>query len=476
MSAPRAVQYLAAGHTQTYLASPEGVQPGEAQDGATMVAVVDSADELYTTVSPPAVGRGYMKSLMQRRLEREFPECSLRTTLPIPRRRGDGQSEVVMIAVAADAALNAHLAELGDRFALRAVVTPSLLVCAWMKRAGISPRRVLVVLPTPAGLRLVFVENGVPSLSRLMPPVDVGGSTATEIARTIQYLQNTQRVDRNEPLELWFWGLGADQIPACLPAGVPYVLGTTLAPAHMTDPVHDGFDALLALAAHHFNGAQLVRDQLRLGWLARETVRLSRYAAAALLVLCAAASGVMYWQMQGVQHDTGQFTVRIDAINSDHTALEQQLADRKLKLEDIRVLPDTEHAIRASEVQLQEMLDVAGMAFGTNESLHLQSLEFASAPTVASSSVAERSCDGESLPRAPSAQMVFSLTEGLEVRSRTAALQVVRGNLDKLGSWKPTRRSASVGAEESLSIAAGVEPPVVTTEWTACLSRGEAAS
>lgn len=476
MSATNVIQYFAAGEEHTYVAHPGGVAPGTASIGATMVAIVDSADEIYTTASLPAVGRSYMQSLMRRRLAREFPDCSLRTALRMPHKRSDGQNDVVMIAIAADAALEARLSGLGNHHALRAVTTPSLLVCAWMKRARLRPRRVLVVLPTPAGLRLVFVENGVPSLSRLMPPLDTGGTTATEIARTIQYLQNTQRVDRNEPLELWFWGLEAEQVGPCLPAGVPHIAGTTPVPARMPDPVRNGFRALLEFAARDFKGVQLVGDQQRLGWFAKQTVRWGRHAAAAVLLLCAGVSAAMHVKARDVQREAADFTAQIEAITTDHAVLEQQLADRSLKLEDIRVLPDTEQALRASQVQIGEALDLAGKAFGADASVQLMSLEFMSAPAMTLPEAPDRSCDGEPLPQIPSLRMTFALAEDLPVRQRATALQRLRDSLVTLATWKPTDRSASVGAGEALTIAAGVEPPIVTREWTVCLSRGEAGS
>jgi hypothetical protein len=475
MGLRHAIHYLAADLEDVWIPSPDGLVAGVARDGATLVAVVDSGDETYVTASVPRVRGGYAARLLQRRLEREFPEASLRAAMTLRQRRRDGLTDIVLVAVAADAAIDANVSDLGAHCKLCAVTTPSLLVAAWLRRARLRPRRLLVVLPTPAGLRLVFIEDGQPSLSRLMPALDTTGATATEISRTIQYLQNTQRIEHDTALEIWFWGFQPAQVEACLPRDVPHVLGTAPRVPGLPDPGKDGIQALFASASASAPRTQLGSDRLRLRWFAHEARRWSLRAAAAVVLAAIAGSSAQLWRTQQVERETATMQAESSLVGTEQAALESQLASRNLSLEDVRVLPDLEQALRNTAVSFGEMATLVGNAVAAPDGIRLASLRFRSLPVSEELDPLARTCDGETLPPSPFAQVTFGMKDGLGVRARSGALDAVRQNLTQVAPWQATAVSAKVGSDEALTIAGGVEHGAGSAVWTLCLLRGDSA-
>jgi hypothetical protein len=475
MGLRHAIHYLAAGLEDVWIPSPAGLVAGVARDGATLVAVVDSPDETYVSASVPRVRGGYAGRLLQRRLEREFPEASLRAAMTLRQRRRDGVADIVLVAVAADGEIDASVADLGAHCKLCAVTTPSLLVAAWLRRARLKPKRLLVVLPTPAGLRLVFIEDGQPSLSRLMPATDTTGGTATEISRTIQYLQNTQRIDHDAAVELWFWGLPADHIEACLPRDVPHVVGAAPHLPGLPDPGRDGLKALFASASARAPHVQLGADRLRLRWFAHEARRWSLRAAAAVVLVAMAGSAALAWRTQRVERDTTIMQAEGGQISAGQQDLEARLASRSLTLEDVRVLPDLEQQLRESAVSFDEIAAVVGNAVASEPGVRLASLSFRSLPVSEVFEPLARTCDGQTLPPGAFAQVRFAVDAGLGVRARSATLEAVRGNLRHVAPWRATAVSSQVGASEALTIDGGAERSVGVAEWSLCLMRDDAA-
>lgn len=475
MGLRHAIHYLASDLEDVWIPSPRGLVAGVARDGATLVAVVDSGDETYVTASVPRIRGGYAARLRQRRLEREFPEASLRAAMTLRQRRRDGLTDIVLVAVAADAAIDANVADLGAHCKLCAVTTPSLLVAAWLRRARLKPRRLLVMLPTPAGLRLVFIEDGQPSLTRLMPAVDATGGTAAEISRTIQYLQNTQRIEHDTAPEIWFWGFQPGQAEACLPRDVPHVLGVAPQVPGLPDPGKDGLQALFASASAAAPRTQLGSDRLRLRWFAHEARRWSLRVGAAIMLAALAGSSAQLWRTQQVERATAAMQAENSLISSGQDQLQARLASRNLSLEDVRVLPELEQALRASAVQFDEIATLVGSSVAATPGTRLVSLRFRSMPVSEELDPLSRTCDGQTLPPGPFAQVTFGVEDELGVRARTGALEAVRHNLRQVAPWRATAMSAKVGSDEALTITGGVEQGAGSAAWTLCLLRADAA-
>jgi hypothetical protein len=466
-----AVHYLAAGVEQSWIVTPGGLVAGEAPDGASVVAVVDYADETQLPVTVPFVRGGDGRRLRRRRLEREFPGVELRTVVPVQERARDGESDIVLLAVGAGDALNDKLLTLGQRQALQVVTTPALLAAAWVRAAKLSARRLLIVMPTPAGLRLVFLDRGQPLLTRLTSPID-HGDAPLELARTIQYLQNTQRIDRGEPVELWLWGIDDEEVDRCLPTGVPYRIGTPPRIAGMPDPDGRGFEALLEFAARGAAGPQLGTDAMRQRWHARQLRRVASLAAATVFAAALLSAGVVLWRTHGVAADAAASRERNTTIAANQAALEHVLAERGIDLEDVRLLPDAEHALRDTEVDLEEVFGLVGRAFGRRQDIRVQSLEFFSAPAATPTERIDRNCGTEPLPPIATVEVNFTLDDDLDVRRRAESLAFLRRELTQLRPWRSTQTTGVVGEHQPLTVKARGDGAGSASEWTACLLRG----
>ena len=473
MTIKSAVHYLSAGASRSWSFTDWGLQDAEPAEGAQLVVVVDFSDEMHSPATVPLVRGSDGALLRRRRLEREFPGVTLSAMLPITRRRREGVEEVVMIAAGADNDVQETLEALSTRHAISGIYTPALLVAAWLRRARLMQGQVLVVLPTPAGMRLVFVDAGRPLLSRLTPPLS-SGTTGVEIARTIQYLQNTQRIAAGDALELWFWGVSDAEAESCLPTGVPFRVGAAPAVKGLPDPESDGFTALLDLAASGAPGVQLGADKLRLGWFARQVShwsRLAALAAAAGAALLAGGLELQAWQAARLSRDL--HTERA-AFEGEKAALVADLAARGLTVEDVHLLPDVESRLLSTEVGLGEVSRVVGSAFGADADVLVQSLEFHSAHALLAYDGAGHSCGTEQGEPGAILQVDFRLAEDIDVRRRTEALAAVRTQLLEVDGWRSSRAAVQIGQREPLVVKAGTESADTGGEWAACLWRGVA--
>lgn len=466
-----AVFYLAAGIQQGWQATRAGLVAGEPRAGQPVFAIVDYADETQLPASIPLLRGPDNARLRARRLEREFPGIALRSMLPVQQRPRDGESDVVMIAVGAGPELDDRLAALGARHALRGVHTPAMLAAAWVRATKTAPQRVLVVMPTPAGLRQVFIDRGQPLLTRLTAPIKTGG-TPVELARTIQYLQNTQRIERGAPLELWFWGVDMKDMIRCLPSNVPYQLGTAPVVDGLPDPASGGFQALLELASHGRLGLQLAPDAMRRGWHARMAWRVAGRVAAGIVTAGLLSAGMVLWHAQGVAAQAAASRARSQAITASQTQLELELARQGIDIEDVRLLPDAESTLHDTETGIEEMFDVVGRAFGQRRDIRLQSVEFFSAPPVPPVEHVDRTCGNEPLPAIATAQVDFTLDDDIDVRRRAESLAFLRRTLTQLQPWRSTQESAAVGERDPLTVQARGAGKAGTSEWTTCLLRG----
>jgi hypothetical protein len=465
-----AVHYLADNTSQTWIETSAGFAPGKAASGTDLVVVIDYAQETHVPVTLPLVRGPDAARLRRRRLEREFPNVRLCAVLPVRNRPGDGLSDAVMVAAGTDDAGGQQLAQLGETHALRCITTPALLVAEWLRHAKLTRRRLLVVMPTPAGLRVTFIDHGQPLLSRLTSVISQGGS-ATEISRTVQYLQNTQRIERSEQLEIWFWGMTHDEVELCRPSGVAYSVGATPKVRGLPNPQRDGLTALLQLAARRSPRAQLAPDGLRLNWFARELRRYAYGTAVCIAVAGVVAMGLLQWRTHGLVIESAAVETQITAMAADRSQLEQTMSQHGVKFEDLRLLPDIEQALLSTAVNVDEAFKVAGRAFGTRPEILLQSLEFFSAPPAPPPAGTERSCGNESIPQSASADVRFSLAGDLDVRRRAEELTYVRTAMTSLDHWHSTPASSRVGAGEAVTVKAGMDASADSSEWAACLQR-----
>jgi hypothetical protein len=436
--------------------------------GQPLIALIDCAEETLVPASLPLVDGIDGGRLRRRRLEREFPGARLRTVITARRRSRSSQHEVVFASVAAEDSMQARLDALGAAHPLRAVCTPALLAADWVRSIGAATGQQLIVLPTPAGLRLIFLDQGLPLLTRLTAPI-AHGDTAIEIARTIQYLQNAQRIDRKQPVELWFWGVASGEQERALPADVPYRLAGPRDLRRAPDPVQHGLPALIEHATLAYRGAQLGTESMRVLWRARQATRLALRSAAVVLGAGILSAGTFAWRAQQVQRELAAIRAQAADIGSRQSELESALQVLGVDVETVRLLPEAEHALRAGEVLPEDLYAQVGHVHGQESELRVQALEFYSAPIAGAQPAVDRNCAGEPLPTVAFARVAFTLQEGLDVRRSSEALERLRADFGQLASWRVTDATRSVGTHDTLKIGTAGDAPA--DGLTTCLMR-----
>jgi hypothetical protein len=490
-----AVHYLSP--TETRVVDFEGgrQRSGDAPAGTAAVAVVDFPDESYVLATVPIMRGRDARLLRQRRLEREFPGASLSTLVPLRRRTSEGVADVVMIAVPGGPALHESLGAIATSQALRAVTTPAMLAGEWLRRARLRNRRVLVVLPTPAGVRLMFLDDARPTLSRLTGPL-APATTSAEIARTVQYLQNTQRVERGEAVELWFWGVDDSTAAACLPTGVAITPAAAPRVPSLPDPERDGLDALLALAAGNPGRLQLAPDAFRLGWLAREYARWSRMAAAAVLALAVSAGGMLEWRIAHGAATAASLVAQRTDLEAEEATLAADLERRGITLAEIATVPEAATALARGSLDPASALVVVGTGFAAQTDVRVNGIEMRAAPLgegpiaeLAAESVSTsidappddaaggdgaESCTGAAAP-GMALRVEFGLAEGLDVRRRDAALGWVRDAAADLRPWRASAAARALGRRDTVVVSADRDEAHAAMQWAICL-RHEAGS
>ena len=240
-----------------------------------LTVVTDFVEEALVRAALPKMGGRDMGSLVQRRLQQEFRETPYRAAIRLGAGKADKTFEYLFIGLPVAQRIDRELkprAEAGC--AVDDVLSISLLVSRWISKARAHTDRRLVVLPTPAGIRHVFVERGQAVLSRLTnsgsQQKDPLASALDELERTVQYLYNARVIERGVSLPTWIWG-GDETSKAMLTQRVqgiefedsPVVSG-------LQDPGSLGVQALFALAVRDPGGVQLAPAAIRLHHFARQ--------------------------------------------------------------------------------------------------------------------------------------------------------------------------------------------------------------
>jgi hypothetical protein len=469
------VCYLGAGHSLHYTVEGAVVRAGPSRPGAELVVVVDVADETQAAKSLPLVrGSGDAGTLRQRRLDREYPGVALKTLFPVRRRPAEGLVDVVLIAADTTGSLSAELSALADVSPVRGVYTPALLAAHWMKLARLSTRQVLVLMPTPAGLRLMFLDGCAPVLSRLVPqatPDKVG----VEIGRTIQYLNNTHRVARDTRLELWFWGMDDATAAASLPQGDNFELGATPQVSRLPNPEQQGFEALLRIAATNSPGYQLAPHALRARWYAQVTRRWGIGLAASVLLAATGTAAYVLSQTHQFRSEAAAVLAADGAFQEQRTTLEASLVGQGLTIDELLTLPAAAAALRESQVTPAEALAMTARIFASRNELSLQSLQFQSGRVGQEPAAAGGACAAEAESGAPSLEASFRMKDGIGVRGGSDALAHVRTSITRAGRWQSGASSAALGQLQPLSVSGSREHQESAADWSICMTRKEPA-
>ncbi len=241
--------------------------------------ITDLAEESFAEVEVPRLFGRDRTAFIERQLANRFPDTPYRSVLPshggslyerlAPRRQ-------TFIGVAATGRLHAELDAIEAPIA--GVWPISFLLASFCRNRHLPPE-LLVVLPRPDALRIVFIKNRTPLLTRLAPTPDEPAAQLEEISRTQRYLENTRLMQRGDhacPVLL----LGNPDSFAGLPASALHLISPP--PPWDAEAPTDWRFPLFQLALRSPPGqvaplarrSDFVADQLRKGALAASAVGL----------------------------------------------------------------------------------------------------------------------------------------------------------------------------------------------------------
>lgn len=318
--------------------------------------LTDWADEHLAELEVPRLFGADRRAFLARQLVNRFPDTVFRLVLPAPAQGGLMQRlappHQVLLGVQAAPRLDEALDALSAPLA--GVWTTSLLLAQMGSHASL-PAELLVVWPSASALRIVFMKNRTPVLTRLIAGIKSSDEQAEEIVRTLRYLENTRALPRGlqrcgvlllGPVDAQVQTLLANQALDIVPLPAPWL---------NTQPdewLFALFDKLLTSPA-----GQLAPLSRRYSFVAAR-VRPLAYGAAALCLGVALWAGAVNWntsttqraQMAQTQHSTqalqrqqSQLEQRVAAFGAPAPLVRQAVA---LEQQQLRSAPSLEAHIR----------------------------------------------------------------------------------------------------------------------------------
>lgn len=159
--------------------------------------LTDLAEESFVEITVPRLFGNDRRNFVQRQLVNRFPDTRFRVSMAA--QRGGG----LMDRLAPPAEILAAI-EPADRVndALKGVSAP--LVGVWgtsmlLAHAGCQksmPPSLLIVLCQPSGMRILFIKDRTPVLTRMVAVVEGATDQSMEILRTMRHLENTRVIER----------------------------------------------------------------------------------------------------------------------------------------------------------------------------------------------------------------------------------------------------------------------------------------
>jgi len=193
------VLYITIAGAQYWRKSGRTWQPCDGLQAGALWVVTNLAEEGTAEIHVPRLFGNDRKNFIQRQLSSRFPDTpychvlaqpahgSLMERLAPPRQTLFGLDAAQRVNAALDAVGSAPVAG----------VWASTLLLLNLSRHKSLPQELFVVMPSPDGLRIVFVKDHLPVLSRLVPGVTDAADQAAEITRTVRYLENNHLLERS---------------------------------------------------------------------------------------------------------------------------------------------------------------------------------------------------------------------------------------------------------------------------------------
>jgi hypothetical protein len=159
--------------------------------------VTDLAEETFAEITVPRIFGADRANYVQRQLQSRFPETSFRIALPVV----SAGSFMERLAPPRQAIAGVEPGERiqsalqGLQVSVAGVWSTSLLLAQLGKKAPM-PADLFIVLCQPQSMRILFLKQRSPVLTRLITATESAPEQAAEIVRTLRHLENTHVIER----------------------------------------------------------------------------------------------------------------------------------------------------------------------------------------------------------------------------------------------------------------------------------------
>jgi hypothetical protein len=159
--------------------------------------LTDLSEESFVEITVPRVFGNDRRNYVERQLANRFPESRFRVSVPAQRGGGlmDRLAPPVEILTAIEPADRVKDALAGLESPLVGVWSTSTLL-AQVGCQKYMPANLLVVLSQPSGMRILFIKDRTPVLTRLVARAETAAEQSLEILRTMRHLENTRAIER----------------------------------------------------------------------------------------------------------------------------------------------------------------------------------------------------------------------------------------------------------------------------------------
>ena len=191
--------YLSPAESQLWARDEQGWQRVSGEPGMGPVWVVtDLAEESFAEIKTPRLFGRDRSAFIDRQLATRYPDTPYRAFMT-PSQDGDLIGKIaptrhILFGVDAAERLNAELDATSNPVA---GVWPVSMLLALLGAAHELPADLFIVVPGADTLRIVFLKNRTPVLTRLTLTPNRASAQVDEIVRTLRHLENTQVVKRD---------------------------------------------------------------------------------------------------------------------------------------------------------------------------------------------------------------------------------------------------------------------------------------
>jgi hypothetical protein len=247
--------------------------------------VTDLAEETFVEITVPKVFGADRANFVQRQLLSRFPDSAFRIALPPLSAGGliNRLAPPLQTLAAVDPGERIQSALQGLQVSIAGVWSTSLLLAQLGKKASM-PANLFIVHCQGQSMRILFLKQRSPVLTRLITATQSAPEQAAEIVRTLRHLENTRVIEReNQRFGVLLLGAAPDLASALAAERLDTV--PPPAPWNKAD-VADWNHVLLDLAVKN-PPSQLAPLSYRATYLARKWRQFARWAT----VLCVVATG-----------------------------------------------------------------------------------------------------------------------------------------------------------------------------------------